>query len=49
MSEKVPECWIHKIPMVKSSRKSQIFKNKIPVWKCPECDYVEYRNEGEDD
>ena len=48
MSEKVPDCWIHKIPMIKSLQKSHIFKDtKIPVWKCPQCDYMEYRNEEE--
>lgn len=45
MSEKVPECWMHHIPMQKSSQKSQIFGNMILTWKCPMCDYTEYRNE----
>lgn len=45
MSEKVPECWIHHVPMQKHSQKSQIFGNMILTWKCPKCDYTEYRNE----
>jgi|WetSurMetagenome_2_1015567.scaffolds.fasta_scaffold449237_4 hypothetical protein len=47
MSDKVPECWMHHIPMQKSSQKSQIFGNMILTWKCPKCDYTEYRNDDD--
>jgi len=40
-----PKCVKHRIPMVKCVQKSVIFGDIIPVWKCPECDYSEYRNE----
>jgi hypothetical protein len=45
MKEKIPECWIHHVPMQKRSQKSQIFGNMILTWKCPMCDYTEYRND----
>jgi hypothetical protein len=41
----IPKCSVHHVSMVKHQIKSQIFGNMIPIWKCPECDYMEYRSD----
>ena len=40
-----PKCFKHRIPMIKRTQKSVIFDDNIPFWKCPECDYMDFRNE----
>lgn len=48
MKEQSPECPFHKIPMTKNTIKSQIFDDIICIWKCPYCDYKEYRNDDDE-
>jgi rubrerythrin len=48
MKKKVPECWIHHVPMHESSGKSMYLDNIILLWKCPMCNYTEYRDDDDD-